>query len=229
MKISLASVSSTLALTLLLSGCSMGSFANESDCAQAVAHLDACGMSGLPSYGACTPTKASYAREILGTDCAGLAGRSISSSSCGSLWDLFKPSCWGSDDDNDKNDPYKSGNGMPCSSDDDCQSGQCADEGAGWRCTSNPQLVVGSSCTYATEMFCPSNTICHQGACRGLLGYWCDMDSDCVSGNCEASLCASKSSSSPADPSPSPGDGDQCFCDDLCKDFGDCCDHCSAP
>jgi len=91
-----------------------------------------------------------------------VAGRTtFSNSGCDSIWSLFNPSCWGSDDDSGTDDGWTGGSSGEGS------SGQC---------------------------FCDDV---------------CESYGDC----CDSSCGGGKNGSS-----------SHCFCDDVCESYGDCCD-----
>jgi len=87
----------TILLAGLTAGCTLGSVGGaETACDQAVSHLASCGVTDLPDVGECTATKQQLAARILNQSCADVSARSsFSGSSCGSVWSIFNPSCWG--------------------------------------------------------------------------------------------------------------------------------------
>ena len=132
-----------VSLTMLAgaTGCApgtVGAVGSQTVCAQAADHLAACGVTELPDTGACTATKERLASQILNRSCADVAGRTtFSNSGCDSIWSLFNPSCWGSDDDSGTDDGWtggSSGEGSSgqCFCDDVCESyGDCCDSSCG--------------------------------------------------------------------------------------------------
>jgi len=155
----------TLTMLAGATGCApgtVGAVGSQTVCAQAADHLAACGVTELPDTGACTATKERLASQILNRSCADVAGRTtFSNSGCDSIWSLFNPSCWGSDDDSGTDDGWTGGSSGEGS------SGQC---------------------------FCDDV---------------CESYGDC----CDSSCGGGKNGSS-----------SHCFCDDVCESYGDCCD-----
>jgi len=176
---------SLVTLALVLTGCvgalSASEDADESLCAQAVAHLAACGITNLPDPGVCNAAKREIAREVLAGDCAALGDRSTFSS-CSGFWSLFNPSCWigrlGE----------KLGAGERCTIPSECESGSCVYYSTkGYRCAADPLKRLGQYCDSMDH--CESGTECAYGRCRAYSGEWCDFNRDCISNTCTSSTC----------------------------------------
>jgi hypothetical protein len=183
-------VTSALLVTLTMlagaTGCAPGAVGAEGAqtvCVQAVDHLAACGVTDLPDTGACTAAKERLASQILNRSCAEVAGRTtFSNSGCDSIWAVFNPSCWGSDDDDGTDEGLTSGSGRRCYCDNICESwGDCCDD-----CWSSKKSPLFGHCVDTDE--CDDGLTCSGGQqCLRRTYASCNGSNECYTNICRKS------------------------------------------